>query len=108
MIFGGKTGGDQLVCFQSRSEKKSGTASIAPSVESGPLERAYVSSWEAAAEAVASASYSGTDRLIGDLSIVDLTPYNLRLLFSCHCSDKRHILSHFWKHVTLWHTNFFF
>jgi hypothetical protein len=65
MIFGGKTGGDQLMCFQSRREKKSGTASIAPSVESGPLERAYVSSWEAAAEAVASASYSGTDRLIG-------------------------------------------
>jgi len=72
MIFGDKTGGGQLVCFQSRREKKSGSSSIAPSVESGPLESAYVSSWETAAEAVALAAYSGVNRLIGDLRIVVL------------------------------------
>jgi len=88
MIFGDKTGGGQLVCFQSRREKKSGSSSIAPSVESGPLESAYVSSWETAAEAVALAAYSGVNRLIGDLRIVDLTAYNLRLLFSARIRHR--------------------
>ena len=82
-FFGDKTGCGQLVSFQSRRDKKSGASasSITPSVESGPLENLYVSSWEAAAETVALVAYSGLDRLIGDLRHVDLTLHNLRLLF---------------------------
>jgi len=47
-----------------------------------------VSSWETAAEAVALAAYSGVNRLIGDLRIVDLTTYNLRLLFSARIGHR--------------------